>query len=50
MDRRQVVKIAPALRGAIADAEEQAARLSVPAQKPGQEPRPAPDRSDDFSM
>lgn len=50
-DRRQVVKIAPALRGAITDAQQQAARLSVPAQKPGQEPStPAPDRSDDFGL
>ena len=49
VDRRQVVKIAPALRGAIADAKEQAARLSAPAQKPRQEP-PARDRSDDLGM
>lgn len=51
MDRGQVVKIAPALRGAIAHAEQQAARLSAPAQQPRQEPAPAPvDRSDDLGM
>lgn len=50
-DRRQVVKIAPALRGAITDAKQQAARLSIPAPQPRPEtPKPAPDRSDDLGL
>lgn len=48
VDRRQVVKIAPALRGAIADAREQAARLSAAAEKP--DPETAAAGLDDFGL